>query len=58
MNIAKFLSTTSFIEHLWRLLLNIWNDDKLKLADVTPAFKKERRTLLKSYRPVDVLQDI
>ena len=58
MNIAKFLSTTSFIEHLWRLLLNIWNDDKLKLPDVTPAFKKERRTLLKSYRPVNVLQDI
>ena len=29
--------------------------DKLKLADITPIFKKEDATLEKNYRPVSVL---
>ena len=43
----------------------IWNNEvitqkcfpnNLKLADVTPVFKKEDASLLKNYRPVSVLQ--
>ena len=45
-------------------LLKIWNNEivgkssfpnKLKLADVTPIFKKDDATLVKNYRPVSVL---
>ena len=48
-------------------LNDIWNNeiitqksfpDNLKLADVTPVFKKEDTSLLKIYRPVSVLQVI
>ena len=46
-------------------LNDIWNNEvitqkcfpnNLKLADVTPVFKKEDASLLKNYRPVSVLQ--
>ena len=45
-------------------LKNIWNieivsqqkfSDNLKLADVTPVFKKDDANLTKYYRPVSVL---
>ena len=45
-------------------LNDIWNNEiitqkcfpnNLKLADVTPVFKKEDASLLKNYRPVSVL---
>ena len=45
-------------------LLNVWNNeivlnhcfpDNLKLADITPIFKKDDATLAKNYRPVSVL---
>ena len=45
-------------------LLNVWNNeivqnhcfpDNLKLADITPIFKKVDATLAKNYRPVNVL---
>ena len=45
-------------------LNGIWNNEiitqksfpnNLKLADVTPVFKKEDASLLKNYRPVSVL---
>ena len=45
-------------------LKNIWNieivsqqkfSDNLKLADVTPVFKKDDANLTKNYRPVSVL---
>ena len=48
-------------------LVNIWNDEiinkkifpgNLKLADVTPVFKKENATLTKNYRPVSVLPTV
>ena len=45
------------------VLQQIWNDKifkcyfpkNLKLADITPAFKKENKNLAKNYRPVSVL---
>ena len=46
------------------VLQQIWNDEilkkcqfpeNLKLADVTPVFKKEDKNLAKNYRPVSVL---
>ena len=46
------------------MLQQIWNDEifkkcqfpkNLKLADITPAFKKEDKNLAKNYRPVSVL---
>ena len=46
------------------MLQLIWNDEilkncqfpeNLKLADITPAFKKEDKNLAKNYRPVSVL---
>ena len=46
------------------VLSEIWNDEiihlkpcpnKFKLADVTPAFKKDDSTSVKNYRPVSVL---
>ena len=45
-------------------LTNVWNieivsqhkfSDNLKLADVTPVFKKDDANLTKNYRPVSVL---
>ena len=45
-------------------LINVWNieivnqhkfSDNLKLADVTPVFKKDDANLTKNYRPVSVL---
>ena len=45
-------------------LNDIWNNEiiteksfpnNLKLADVTPEFKKEDTSLLKNYRPISVL---
>ena len=45
-------------------MLNVWNNeivlnhcfpDNLKLADITPIFKKDDSTLAKNYRPVSVL---
>ena len=58
----KYLKETSntFSESL----VNIWNNEviskklfptKLKLADITPIFKKGDATLAKNYRPVSVL---
>ena len=50
-----------------KYLLNIWNNeivtngyfpDKLKLADVTPVYKKDDATQAKNYRPVSVLPTI
>ena len=50
-----------------KYLLNIWNNeivrngyfpDKLKLADVTPVFKKDDATQAKNYRPISVLPTI
>ena len=49
------------------VLLKIWNGEiinenifphELKLADVTPIFKKEDTTLAKNYRPVSVLPTV
>ena len=49
------------------ILLNIWNEDilkdcaypdKLKLADVSPEYKKENPLLAKNYRPVSVLPTV
>ena len=46
------------------MLQQIWNDEilkkcqfpeNLKLADITPVFKKEDKNLAKNYRPVSVL---
>jgi len=48
-------------------LTNIWNDEvvvnstfpnELKLADVSPIFKKNDSTLSKNYRPVSVLPTV
>ena len=48
-------------------LLNIWNKgvlsdclypSKLKLADVSPVFKKDNPLLAKNYRPVSVLPTV
>ena len=50
-----------------KTLLKIWNNeiigdkqfpDKLKLADITPVFKKEDTTQAKNYRPVSVLPTV
>ena len=49
------------------VLANIWNEEilldknfpeNLKLADVTPIFKKKDKTFVESYRPVSVLPTI
>ena len=49
------------------ILLNIWNEgilkdctypDKLKLADISPVYKKENPLLAKNYRPVSVLPTV
>ena len=46
------------------VLANIWNEEilliknfpeNLKLADVTPIFKKKDKTFVENYRPVNVL---
>ena len=46
------------------VLANIWNEEillnknfpeNLKLADVTPIFKKKDKTFAENYRPVNVL---
>ena len=59
---AKVLKETSDI--CSPVLQQIWNDeilkkcqfpDNLKLADMTPVFKKEDKNLAKNYRPVSVL---
>ena len=48
-------------------LLNIWNNEiinqkffpkNLKVADITPVFKKEDTTAVKNYRPVSVLPTV
>ena len=48
-------------------LLQIWNEEiikngtfpeKLKLADITPIFKKEDTTQAKNYRPMSVLPTV
>ena len=47
-----------------KVLTNIWSfeilenhnfSSKLKLADITPTYKKNDRTLVENYRPVSVL---
>lgn len=62
---AKHLKETSDV--CSEYLLNIWNKEiidnrnfpsKLKLADITPVFKKENATLAKNYRPVSVLPNV
>ena len=62
---TKILKETSDI--CSEALVNIWNDElihgkrfptSLKLADVTPIFKKGDATLTKNYRPVSVLPTI
>ena len=62
---AKHLKESS--EICKEYLLKIWNDeilenqsfpDELKLADITPIFKKEDATLPKNYRPVSVLPSV
>ena len=59
---AKVLKETSDI--CSPVLQQIWNyqilkkcqfPENLKLADITPAFKKEGKNLAKNYRPVSVL---
>ena len=59
---AKVLNETSDI--CGPVLQQIWNDEilkkcqfpeNLKLADITPVFKKEDKNLAKNYRPVSVL---
>ena len=49
------------------ILANIWNEkillnkdftENLKLADVSPVFKKKDKTLVESYKPVSVLPAI
>ena len=46
------------------ILLSIWNEvilkncadpEKLKLADISPVYKKENPLLAKNYRPVSIL---
>ena len=48
-------------------LQNIWNSEilrklcfpnKLKLADITPVYKKKDPTLVENYRPVSVLPSV
>ena len=48
-------------------LQNIWNSEileklyfpnNLKLADVTPVYKKKDPTLVENYRPVSVLRSV
>ena len=48
-------------------LQNIWNSEtlgkfyfpnKLKLADITPVYKKKHPTLVENYRPVSVLPSV
>ena len=48
-------------------LANIWNEEillnknfpeNLKLADVTPIFKKKDKTFVENYRPVSVLPTV
>ena len=62
---AKHLKESS--EICKEYLLKIWNDEilenqsfpvELKLADITPIFKKEDATLPKNYRPVSVLPSV
>ena len=59
---TKLLKETSDI--CSKTLLQIWNEEivtgqkfpgNLKLADVTPIFKKDDRTSTKNYRPVSIL---
>ena len=59
---TKYLKESSDI--CSKYLLNIWNNeivrngyfpDKLKLADVTPVYKKDDATEAKNYRPISVL---
>ena len=59
---TRLLKDTSDI--CGKKLLNVWNNEiiqshsfpaKLKLADITPIFKKDDKTLTKNYRPVSVL---
>ena len=49
------------------VLTEIWNTEtksrkifpkNLKLADVTPVFKKDDNTLVKNYRPVSILPTV
>ena len=49
------------------VLANIWNEElllnknfpeNLKLADVTPIFKKKDKTFVENYRPVSVLPTV
>ena len=49
------------------VLANIWNEEillnknfpeNLKLADVTPVFKKKDKSFVENYRPVSVLPTI
>ena len=66
----KNISPKSLLETLdvsGPILLNIWNEgilkdciypNKLKLADVSPVFKKENPLLAKNYRPVSVLPTV
>ena len=58
---TKHLKETS--EICGEYLINVWNNqivlnhcfpDNLKLADITPIFKKDDATLAKNYRPVSV----
>ena len=49
------------------VLANIWNEEillnknfpeNLKLADVTPIFKKKDKTFVENYRPISVIPTI
>ena len=62
---AKIVKDTSDI--CCPFLTDIWNkeiiedkifDSKLKLADVTPIYKKKDRTIVDNYRPVSVLPTV
>ena len=57
----------SFSEICSFVLQNIWNSEilgklyfpnKLKLADITPVYKKKDPTLVENYRPVSVLPSV
>ena len=62
---AKHLKESANICNTY--LLKIWNEeilqtqsfpDMLKLADITPIYKKEDATLAKNYRPISVLPSV
>ena len=62
---TKCLKVTSdifspFLEAIWiqELILNKKFPQKLKLADITPVYKKEDSIKVKNYRPVSILPTV